>query len=90
VDEKKLRQFGGDSWARPLDLFFPPPSAAGVDYHNKNKTKQNYGHKLKPLGDRVLVEPAEEKETKKGGIIIPIPPRKTTEGIVVPRHRQDR
>ena len=27
--------------------------------------------KLKPLGDRILVEPAEEKETKKGGIIIP-------------------
>src|SRR5829696_10353961 len=26
---------------------------------------------LKPLGDRVLVEPAEEKEQKKGGIIIP-------------------
>jgi chaperonin GroES len=26
---------------------------------------------LKPLGDRLLVEPAEEKETKKGGIIIP-------------------
>ena len=26
---------------------------------------------LRPLGDRVLVEPAEEKETKKGGIIIP-------------------
>ena len=26
---------------------------------------------LKPLGDRVLVEPAEEKELKKGGIIIP-------------------
>ena len=26
---------------------------------------------VKPLGDRVLVEPAEEKETKKGGIIIP-------------------
>ena len=26
---------------------------------------------LKPLGDRVLVEPVEEKETKKGGIIIP-------------------
>ena len=31
---------------------------------------------LKPLGDRLLVEPAEEKEVKKGGIIIPIPPRK--------------
>ena len=26
---------------------------------------------LRPLGDRVLVEPAEEKEVKKGGIIIP-------------------
>ena len=26
---------------------------------------------LRPLGDRVLVETAEEKETKKGGIIIP-------------------
>ena len=27
--------------------------------------------KLKPLGDRVLVKPSEEKEVKKGGIIIP-------------------
>jgi len=27
--------------------------------------------KIKPLGDRVLVEPIEEVETKKGGIIIP-------------------
>src|SRR5213594_3919398 len=26
---------------------------------------------VKPLGDRILVEPVEEKETKKGGIIIP-------------------
>jgi len=26
---------------------------------------------IKPLGDRVLVEPLEEKESKKGGIIIP-------------------
>jgi chaperonin GroES len=26
---------------------------------------------VKPLGDRVLVEAVEEKETKKGGIIIP-------------------
>ena len=26
---------------------------------------------VKPIGDRILVEPAEEKETKKGGIIIP-------------------
>ena len=27
--------------------------------------------KLKPLGDRVLVEPVEEQETKKSGILIP-------------------
>ena len=39
--------------------------------------------KLKPLGDRVLVEPAEEKETQKGGIIIPDSAKeKPTEGIV--------
>jgi chaperonin GroES len=39
---------------------------------------------VKPLGDRVLVEPAEEKEVKKGGIIIPDSAKeKPTEGIVV-------
>jgi chaperonin GroES len=39
---------------------------------------------LKPLGDRVLVEPAEEKEVKKGGIIIPDSAKeKPTEAIVV-------
>ncbi|MDD5687170.1 MAG: co-chaperone GroES [Elusimicrobia bacterium] len=27
--------------------------------------------KIKPLGDRVIVKPLEEKEQKKGGIIIP-------------------
>lgn len=27
--------------------------------------------KLEPLGDRVIVKPAEEREVKKGGIIIP-------------------
>jgi len=38
---------------------------------------------LKPLGDRVLVEPAEEKEVKKGGIIIPDTAKeKPTEGVV--------
>jgi chaperonin GroES len=39
---------------------------------------------MKPLGDRVLVEPVEEKETKKGGIIIPDSAKeKPTEGIVI-------
>src|SRR5215469_9472283 len=39
---------------------------------------------VKPLGDRVLVEPVEEKEVKKGGIIIPDSAKeKPTEGIIV-------
>ena len=38
---------------------------------------------VKPLGDRVLVELVEEKETKKGGIIIPDSAKeKPTEGLV--------
>lgn len=38
---------------------------------------------IKPLGDRVLVEPVEEKESKKGGIIIPDSAKeKPTEGVV--------
>jgi chaperonin GroES len=38
---------------------------------------------VKPLGDRVLFEPVEEKETKKGGIIIPDSAKeKPTEGVV--------
>ena len=39
---------------------------------------------LKPLGDRLLVEPAEEKEVKKGGIIIPDTAKeKPSEGEVI-------
>ena len=39
---------------------------------------------VKPLGDRVLVNPLEEKETKKGGIIIPDTAKeKPQEGEVV-------
>jgi len=39
---------------------------------------------VKPLGDRVLVEPVEEKEVKKGGIIIPDSAKeKPTEAIIV-------
>lgn len=40
--------------------------------------------KLKPLGDRVLIEPVEEKEVKKGGIIIPDSAKeKPTESVIV-------
>ena len=39
---------------------------------------------VKPLGDRVLVKPLEEKEVKKGGIIIPDTAKeKPQEGDVV-------
>jgi len=39
---------------------------------------------IKPLGDRLLVEPVEEKEVKKGGIIIPDTAKeKPQEGIVI-------
>jgi len=38
---------------------------------------------VKPLRDRVLVEPVEEKEIKQGGIIVPDTAKeKPTEGIV--------
>jgi len=38
---------------------------------------------VKPLGDRVLVEPQEEREIKKGGIIIPDSAKeKPTEGVI--------
>ncbi len=40
--------------------------------------------KLQPLGDRVLVKPLEQKETKRGGIIIPDTAKeKPQEGEVV-------
>ena len=39
---------------------------------------------VKPLGDRILVEAVEEKEVKKGGIIIPDSAKeKPTEGLVI-------
>ena len=39
---------------------------------------------VKPIGDRILVEPVEEKEVKKGGIIIPDSAKeKPTESIVI-------
>ena len=40
--------------------------------------------KLKPLGDRVLVKSVEEKEVKKGGIIIPDTAKeKPQEGLII-------
>jgi chaperonin GroES len=56
---------------------------------NSDKTKQQTKRQtmalnVKPIGDRILVEPVEEKEVKKGGIIIPDTAKeKPQEGIVV-------
>jgi len=51
---------------------------------NQQKENEPMAVNLKPLGDRVLVEPVEEKETKKGGIIIPDTAKeKPTEGLIV-------
>jgi len=51
---------------------------------NNQTEKTNMALNIKPLGDRILVEPVEEKETKKGGIIIPDTAKeKPQEGIVV-------
>src|SRR5216684_93204 len=56
------------------------PKDTNNDLSKKTGTMATH---LKPLGDRVLVEPVEEKEVKKGGVIIPDTAKeKPTEGIV--------
>jgi chaperonin GroES len=51
---------------------------------NQQKENERMAANLKPLGDRVLVEPVEEKELKKGGIIIPDTAKeKPTEGLII-------
>src|SRR3954468_8424322 len=69
-------------------MTFPNSGCVGICFtRNNNKNATNYktmAVNLKPLGDRVLVEPAEEKETKKGGIIIPDTAKeKPMESVVV-------
>jgi chaperonin GroES len=50
----------------------------------KQKETASMAIHVKPLGDRLLVEPVEDKEVKKGGIIIPDTAKeKPTEGVVV-------
>ena len=50
----------------------------------KKKTKPYGQCNIKPLGDRILVDPLEEKEVKKGGIIIPDTAKeKPMESVVV-------
>jgi chaperonin GroES len=67
---------------------FPACECGGILIRrDKNKTKGKntvMAINVKPLGDKILVEPAEEREVKKGGIIIPDSAKeKPTEGIVI-------
>jgi chaperonin GroES len=68
-------------------LNFLIAGAMGFDYNNQLKQttkRQTMALNVKPIGDRILVEPAEEKETKKGGIIIPDTAKeKPQEAIVI-------
>src|SRR5689334_16006552 len=70
--------------ARPA-FAFPRRVSRGTHStrNHKRKLRPTMAINLKPLGDRVLVEPVEEKETKKGGIIIPDTAKeKPTEGVI--------
>jgi hypothetical protein len=58
-----------------------------IGYSVRVLTQEDTEHmaiNVKPLGDRVLVQPLKEKEVKKGGIIIPDTAKeKPQEGTVV-------
>jgi chaperonin GroES len=55
-----------------------------INRQTNNKEKQTMALNVKPIGDRILVEPVEEKEVKKGGIIIPDTAKeKPQEGIII-------
>jgi chaperonin GroES len=71
-----------------LKTLFPRRVQRDLIQVQNQKTQQKKDEPMainvKPLGDRVLVEPAEEKEVKKGGIIIPDTAKeKPTEGIII-------
>jgi chaperonin GroES len=61
---------------------FPAACASGIQ--SQLTTYRTMALNVKPLGDRILVEAVEEKEVKKGGIIIPDSAKeKPMESIVV-------
>jgi chaperonin GroES len=71
-----LKQFAGDC--------HPPKTVAGSTQRKQNKDMAKDNVNVRPLGDRVLVQPIEETEVKKGGIIIPDTAKeKPQEGKVV-------
>ena len=59
-------------WKRRNKIFPPLGRRELITTNNKNKNENKpMALNVKPLGDRILVEAVEEKEVKKGGIIIP-------------------
>jgi len=55
-----------------------------INNSNQQQKEKTMALNVKPLGDRILCEAVEEKETKKGGIIIPDSAKeKPTECIVI-------
>jgi chaperonin GroES len=71
--------------SRKVKNIFPPLGRRDLLTVNKQTNKtETMAINVKPLGDRVLVEAVEEKETKKGGIIIPDSAKeKPTESIII-------
>ena len=71
---------------KKVKALFPPLGRRDL-IPKKRKQKPNNNNmalNVKPLGDRVLVEAVEEKEVKKGGIIIPDTAKeKPMESVVV-------
>ena len=49
----------------------PGPRKSGVPFNHLSNKEPDMKSNVRPVGDRILVEAIEEKETKKGGIIIP-------------------
>src|ERR1700689_1040227 len=57
---------------RALQSSFDKPGTTFRKNQQQNERRQNMANPtFRPLGDRVLVQPLEEGEVKKGGIIIP-------------------
>ena len=74
---------GGRILNQGSDAYMKPYSKS------KREDTEHMAVNVKPLGDRGLIQPLEEKEGKKGGIIIPDTAKeKPQEGTVVAHHNE--
>jgi len=58
-----------------MKRFIYPNTSCGGQMATATKAKP--GLKIHPLEDRVVIAPADETESMRGGLYIPIPPRKS-------------